>query len=64
RCFIVDEGAQNGWGVYNLGNRTVTINGVPLPIQGSGSFPSEAGAAPYLIEFSAGDVTFTSWAYF
>lgn len=65
KCFIVDySGTMYGWRSSNAAGRTVTINGEVVG-QGdvSGGPVPWPGSAPYLVEFSAGSQTNTTWAY-
>src|SRR5690606_16056737 len=59
KCFIVDVGPEYGWQVSGGDGRTITINGTPTSA-GMLPFP---GDAPYLVEFSAGSLDYTSWSY-
>ena len=58
RCYSLDSSPPYGWGVYNLNDRTLTINGQAT----SSGAAMPAGGPPYVFEFTAGS-TDTSWSY-
>lgn len=65
KCFIVDYTAvMYGWRANNAAGRTVTING---EVVGSGDVSGGPvpwpGSSPYLVEFSSGDTSNTTWAF-
>jgi hypothetical protein len=65
KCFIVDYAdVMYGWRANNAGGRTITVNGEVIGTgdESSGAVPWP-GASPYLVEFSAGDTTNTTWAF-